>query len=639
MKKVYAFLFVSLIAVGASAQHVFSPAAMGKDKEMKRANNSAIQYSGDREVFYTNDFSDCSTWTVDNAYNNGYTQFVQDLDFECGDNIQPDGFAPIDPLASTTAANGFMMVDSDEYGGEEGGSGIENNWFQSAEPINCADHPYVSLSFETFYRMWDNGSSDGNEYCLVEVSRDGVTWPDVETFEVSEGFVDFGDGDGEVQARWELWPEMETQDPVSNPTLFVFDITAAAGGQETVWLRFRWKGTWGYAWMVDDVALFDTPENDIRFDNYITYTDYNGTFMYEYGTWHTSQATEVQMAAKVRNIGTADQTNTTLTVNVNGALAGSSDPVDLVYQASDTLRVVGYTIPTEVGDYTVDYEVSSDFEDENPGDNLATQMFDVDDVQYGRDNAEFTGFFPGSTYNDEFIAATPYQFFGEATIYAIDVAIVDGDAEAPVICHILDFENLEIQASTSELELSSQYYNDGTETGDGITWYTFVLEDPWSVAEGEGWVAAFESYGGSSVRMGESKYAPDQTCFVYGDFGTAGFDWYYTNETPMIRFNFDENAQNTINVEEVAMENFSLQQNMPNPASDVTRINYSLVNAGLVSFEVRDLTGKLIERRDLGNLPAGSHVIELNVADFAAGMYQYSLTVNGEFATRKMVVK
>ena len=48
-----------------------------------------------------------------------------------------------------------------------------------------------------------------------------------------------------------------------------FDITSAAGGQETVYVRFRWSGTWGYSWEIDDIQVYATPENDVRIDNYI----------------------------------------------------------------------------------------------------------------------------------------------------------------------------------------------------------------------------------------------------------------------------------------------------------------------------------------------------------------------------------
>ena len=76
-----------------------------------------------------------------------------------------------------------MIIDSDEFGQESNYSAawVENAWFQNANAIDCSGHPYVTISFETRYRCWDNGASDDSEKCLVEVSRDGVNWPDIAT--------------------------------------------------------------------------------------------------------------------------------------------------------------------------------------------------------------------------------------------------------------------------------------------------------------------------------------------------------------------------------------------------------------------------------------------------------------------------
>ncbi len=639
MKKIYALAFASLFASVAAFGQSYQPLVKNKHKETRRAQDGATTVNTNRVEFYTNDFSNCDDWVIDNAFENGYTDFVSDLFFECGDNIQPDGPAAIDAINSETADNGFMMIDSDEYGGEEGFDGIENSWFQSAEAINCTDHPFVSISMWSFYRMWDNGSSDGNEYCLVEVSRDGVTWPDVETFEVADGFVDFGDGDGAVQARWELWPEMSTQDPVTNPTEHIFDITSAAGGQETVYLRFRWKGTWGYAWMVDDVTLYDTPANDVRIDTYLTWTDYNGTGMYEYSNFALSQVTEIQFASKVRNLGYEDQTMLTLDVQVNGEAAAASDAIDLPYLAQDTLRAAGYVIPATVGEYVVDYTVAQEQDDASPENNVDQQGFNVTEYSYGVDNEIFSGVFPFDGA-DAFIAKVPYQFFADATIYGIDVAIMEGsDPFTPVIAHVMDFETLdEYIMSSDEGELNPDFVNATTDDND-VTWYTFLLDDPVDVLAGEGYVAAFEHYGGSSVQIGESKDIADQTAFVYGDFGTA-IDNYFTNEVPMVRFNLNPNAEGTPdNVIENTNVNFELFQNTPNPADANTVIRYNLEVANNVTFEVIDLTGKRVEFMDLGQQAAGSQRINFDVSNLEAGMYQYTLTVGGETATRKMLVK
>jgi hypothetical protein len=624
MKKFY-LLLLSVVTAGGALAQSYQPLVRQKAQDM-RMPAVVQQDAADREVFWINNLSDCSDWMIDNAFNNGYDQFVEGLNFECGD-VEPEGPAAITALNSTTSGNGFMMVDSDEFGGEEGGSGIENCWFQTVEPIDCSEHEFVSISFETYYYMWDNGSSDGNEYCLVEVSTDGVTWPDVETFEESDA----------PGMRYELWPDMSTQDAVANPTIQTFDITAGAGGESQVWLRFRWKGTWGYAWMVDDIQLYDTPANDVRIDTYATYTDYNGTNMYEYSAWPQSQVTEVQMAAKVANAGYNPQPGVGLQVNVNGSDIGTSDLVDLAYQGTDTLRLVGYTIPSDIDTYEIEMNIVTDSIDENAADNTFMQSFEVTEYVFGRDDLTYTGVFP-STGTDEFIAATPFQFFEDATIYAVQVAIMDGsEAGTDIIAHILDAD-LEIMFSSEELQLNPAFTNAGDD-GD-VTWYTFTLEDPYQASAGELVAAAFEHYGGSDVQIGESIYCDDNTAFVYGDFGSAGFDWYYSNDVPMIRLSLDPAAEDTpIGIVEQASVNFKLFQNNPNPANDVTRIRYTLNQANKVSLQVRDITGKLVFDQVYGQQNTGTNSIELNVNAFGAGVYTYTLTVGEEQVTRKMMVK
>ena len=108
-------------------------------------------------------------------------------------------------MNSTTSENGTLMVDSDLFGADAGydAAWVENCWVQTANPIDCSAEPYVSISIETRYRCWDNGASDDSEKCLIEISRDGITWPDISTFSEEEGTIDYGDGP--VQSRWEVF--------------------------------------------------------------------------------------------------------------------------------------------------------------------------------------------------------------------------------------------------------------------------------------------------------------------------------------------------------------------------------------------------------------------------------------------------
>ena len=98
----------------------------------------------------------------------------------------------------------------------------------------------VKIAFQTRYRCWDNGASDDSEKCLVEISRDGINWPDINTFSELDGGVDYGNG-VIVPSRWEVFPGYETGSQTDNPSFVDFDISSAAGLQEEVWIRFRWS--------------------------------------------------------------------------------------------------------------------------------------------------------------------------------------------------------------------------------------------------------------------------------------------------------------------------------------------------------------------------------------------------------------
>jgi len=54
---------------------------------------------------------------------------------------------------------------------------------------------------------------------------------------------------------------------------------------------------------------------------------------------------------------------------------------------------------------------------------------------------------------------------------------------------------------------------------------------------------------------------------------------------------------------------------------------------------MRDLQGRLIQSVQRGQLPAGTHQVELNVADLQSGIYTYTLVADGMRLTKKMMVK
>ena len=478
----------------------------------------------------------------------------------------------------------------------------------------------------------------------MEISLDGVNWPSPETLEIDEGYVVVDEDT--VAARYEVFPTYERGDESTNPYTARFDIGEVAGDASSVYFRWRWVGQWGYAWMIDDFVVFDTPANDVRIDGYVSFTDYLTTGLWEAQVWPESQLPALDLAARVTGLGTAVQPNTTLTVAVNGSEGdgGASDGIDIAYGQSDTLRVLGWEAPGQ-GDYVFDFTVASDSTDEYPADNVAQMAIEVVENQYGRDNGDFVGMTPSDGTVD-FIAAVPYDVINDMTIYGIDVAIMDGsDVGAEVVCHLFDWIEWNngggqydgLVATSEEAQLEANFLN----SGDGeVSWYTFALEEPYEVAAGEAIMACFEHLGGDNVQIGTSTPQYAQTVFIYGPFGTgSAYDWYYTTNCPMIRLNLDPNATTTMGVEDVAGEGFSLGRAYPNPATGNTRIDFTLEAAADVTLEVTSMTGAIVRRMDLGVQPAGNQRAILDLEGLTAGMYTYTITVDGARATRKLIVK
>jgi hypothetical protein len=646
-----------LVGTIATAQSL-KPAQVEKSgMSFQKASDAPTQI--DRESIWVNDCNSttCSDWVFGNGSDiEGAAWNGIDINFECATEGPAgpynqwaagsgDGSAA-SSMNSTTADNGTLMVDSDEFGADANydANWVENCWVQTSSPIDCSAEEFVSISMETRYRCWDNGASDDSEKCLIEISRDGVNWPDISTFSIADGTVDYGEGP--VQSRWEVFEGYETSDQTDNPTIAEFDITAAAGSQATVWIRFRWVGTWGYSWEIDDIEVYPTPANDTRIDNYLSYTNFYQTGVYEYGSWAESQIpTNLEAGAKVYNAGYENQTGVNIELVHNGTVEVSPS-IDLAYQTNDTLAVPYQ--PSGLGEVAISYTLSADVEDDNPSNNTGSQGFEITEYTWGRDDGFITGAFPGDGA-DDFIAVVGYDVASDVTIYAIDVAIINGYEEGTAaIAYLYDVQDPDYQSDqtpssggvlieSDEIDLVG---GNGNEVGEEVsTWYTFLLEEPYEASAGEFLAAGVESYGGSNLQIGEAQYTYDQTANVYGPFGAASaYGWYYTNEVPMVRFNLDPNAEAGV-LDQENTQGFKIFPSYPNPTNSITTVKFNLDNASDVQFEILNITGKVVYSLDMGTQAPGMNNITVDASKFASGAYTYTLTVNGERDTDRLMVK
>lgn len=126
----------------------------------------------------------------------------------------------------------------------------------------------------------------------------------------------------------------------------------------------------------------------------------------------------------------------------------------------------------------------------------------------------------------------------------------------------------------------------------------------------------------------------------------GNFDFYlpavaFTGDHPYqlydmnVKISQTNNSTASVNEIEGGAELF---QNYPNPSTGFTTVKYALENQANVSFEMIDVTGKKVISSVEGNRNAGTHTIEINTNDLNAGIYFYSLVVNGQTITKKMTI-
>jgi hypothetical protein len=81
----------------------------------------------------------------------------------------------------------------------------------------------------------------------------------------------------------------------------------------------------------------------------------------------------------------------------------------------------------------------------------------------------------------------------------------------------------------------------------------------------------------------------------------------------------------------------SLAPNFPNPVRGRTNISFNLPKAGAYELRVFNIAGQMVDRMT-GTGQAGPNRLTWNAGRLAAGVYLYSVSSNGQSATRKLVV-
>lgn len=536
MKKYAILSLFVLFAVGSYAQALRPQASMKLTKEQmdqmvvrydnKSDLNQAVKAFGD--VIYSDDFGTGGPngtnlptgWTtVDvDAQGNNYVWKWTNVG---ATGPTTTGYEHV--LESTSAANGWMILDSDNYG-----QGSYDAMLVS--PVyNLSGYDAVAISFEELYKRWGNESANpyGGNPTLIGISTDGgTTWTEIE-----------------------IHAEFESKDETDNPGYMMVNISNIAGNADQLQVYFRIKGLWDYWWQVDDFKIIEAPYHDlIMKDTYLL-------SIYDFGTMGTawfgyysklplSQLTPFFMQGDVYNNGIRTQTNVDFTAEAfeGTTLAGTyTDFTDSIQFDSTYSFVPPWFEPTAAGNYSVVYEVEADSADELATDNVSAVIdwkVTSNDIM-ARDYAYTT-------------ALSPQLFTGAADGDLVGVTyFMANNATAKSISVFIDYR------CTPGTQLLSQiYYYDGSAWVEQIRGEEYVVTESdlghwielplYEISAGDAdlsaeaeYVAGIEFYWNNNANNKPWIGADDIGPHVYSQVSNLrlGSTWYWVSYVPMIRLN------------------------------------------------------------------------------------------------------
>ncbi len=140
--------------------------------------------------------------------------------------------------------------------------------------------------------------------------------------------------------------------------------------------------------------------------------------------------------------------------------------------------------------------------------------------------------------------------------------------------------------------------------------------------------------GGQEVAFtfNESYRVPEMTKYHLTVYIKKVNDYVHNDTLTIVR----ETTSDVRTLERVGVS-FAMEQNIPNPAKGNTIINYRIPQDGEIIFRIYSVSGQILYNK-VENVSLGEHQIELNLSDYASGVYFYTMEYKGQRISKRMSV-
>jgi hypothetical protein len=552
------------------------------------------------------------------------------------------------PLESTTSFNGFMIFDSNFWdeplpdgcaGTGSGEAPSPHDATLYTPSIDFSSETSVQLFFETYSRNFQGE-------VRIDVIADGDTSKNVgELFSLLDLGVNTATGNGDVVG---------------------IDITNWAAGHSDVKVGINFNGDY-YFVMIDDLFFDAVPDYDYSLES-VWNDDITEWFEYYDLPLNQSHVLAPGMTIMSRGALPVDLTMEITITEPNGNVQGPFTKVFANYP-KDSLSASTYLEtfkPTLIGEHTISYKVTSDFDDQDfsPNNNTAERKFNITEdlwsdaftgptaSYYGApddagtpDNVEFFQLY--YTYAEAEVTGTDFLLFNdpntpdedvfegdefEVRLYSVDTAYYFANQVAEK-----DLAYTRLQTTTISVEESMITQGLGVP----LIPVTALFDEATTIAPDNVFAVSVFNSGGGFYRPAVTlpNDNPDGSSTISSLVFSGSNNIPFTQTVRFSNVNAWQRArvEPFISVSENELAS-QIGDAAPNPAKGNVTVAYSLLNTSNVSMTLTDLSGKVILTQNEGTKNAGNNKLTFDVSNLEAGVYFYSVNVDGTSTTKKLVV-